>query len=134
MNEVISILDKKNSYAALWYISDHGETFIDEGCAAAGHGFGSKYNFQIPLIFWASEKYRNANNEIIKAAIQLKDKPVFSVDFFDTLMQMAGFEVQKGSFNGFMNANYKSPKRFVGTLGAAIYDYDQEYSNNACGK
>lgn len=134
LNEIISVLDKMNTYTALWYVSDHGETFIDEGCATAGHGFASKHNFHIPLVFWASDIYKQKNREKFQALMKLKNRPVFSTDFFDTLMQMANFKSGNQNFNGFMNDNYKSPTRLVATLGAATYDYDQEFSENECGK
>jgi len=133
LNEIITILEKRNSYSALWYISDHGETFIDEDCLAAGHGFASKYNFHIPLIFWSSKKYKLLNDEKMNATVQLKNKPVFTTDFFDTMMQTAGFKSNSHVFNGFLGASYISPKRFVATLGAASYDYDEEYLKNECG-
>ncbi|RYY74110.1 MAG: phosphoethanolamine transferase [Gammaproteobacteria bacterium] len=134
VNEAIELIKKKNLYSALWYISDHGETFSSENCASVGHGFGSKNNFHVPLIFWASTSFAEANPSIINGAKSQKDKPVYSADFFDTLMMTAGFENRSRAFNAFVKESYTVPKRMVATSGAAAIDYDLEYANNACGK
>ena len=51
------------------YLSDHGENVHDEGSALIGHAYGTpnRYLYEIPMVVWASDTFRQKHPEKWKA-------------------------------------------------------------------
>jgi glucan phosphoethanolaminetransferase (alkaline phosphatase superfamily) len=88
--QIISVLRQSNAVSALWFLSDHGETLPTTTCNKAGHGVGSRYDFQIPAFFWYSDAYKNSFSQRIANLKANANKRTLSADTFESLIDMAG--------------------------------------------
>lgn len=88
--QIINILRGSGAAATLWYESDHGETLPTPTCGKAGHGFGTKYDFQIPAFFWYSDSFEKAFPDRIATLRANADQRTLSADTFESLIDMAG--------------------------------------------
>jgi glucan phosphoethanolaminetransferase (alkaline phosphatase superfamily) len=87
---IIEVLRDSGAITTMWYESDHGETLPTPTCAKAGHGFGTKYDFQIPTLFWYSDSYANAFPQRLAALRTNADQRTLSANTFESLIDMAG--------------------------------------------
>ena len=129
LNEVINILKASGKYAAFWYVSDHGETFLSDGCRTAGHGFSSVYNFKVPSFFWGSNSYRAANMSEMEHLAKNASTKNDTSKFANTVMEMGGFR----GLDGFFSENLVMSPRLVwpSDTGGAV-DFDQKFASKAC--
>jgi glucan phosphoethanolaminetransferase (alkaline phosphatase superfamily) len=88
--QVIRVLDESNLIGALLFESDHGETLPTERCFIAGHGIGSRYDFQVPAFLWYSNAYAAAFPERIAAFRANATNRTLSASTFESLIDMAG--------------------------------------------
>jgi lipid A ethanolaminephosphotransferase len=58
LNEIISLIKDKNAF--MIYASDHGESLGENGIY--GHGSGAPEQYNIPIIFWTSDKFSKTLN------------------------------------------------------------------------
>ncbi|BCX78569.1 hypothetical protein LBC_00310 [Campylobacter sp. 19-13652] len=70
----------KNDDAIIIYLSDHGESVYDESSSVMGHGFASRYTAEIPLLFIATDKFKDSHYKLWKRIQSGKDKPFMSDD------------------------------------------------------
>lgn len=131
--EVIRRLKEVNGVKALWYSSDHGQSLYDKNCSSAGHGFFSKYVFHVPVVFWYSKEYEAAFSEKVSALLGNKNKPVYMGDFYSTILDSFGFNIEAAAKKGsFAEPNYQVGKRTVTVDGQKLVDYDKEFSHVSC--
>ncbi|MBU6198101.1 MAG: phosphoethanolamine transferase [Xanthomonadaceae bacterium] len=88
--QTVDILRNSAAITTLWYESDHGETLPTPTCPKAGHGFGTKYDFQIPAFFWYSDGYANAFPHRLAALRANAVRRTLSANTFESLIDMAG--------------------------------------------
>jgi len=90
--QVIDILRNSGATTAMFYASDHGEALLTPTCSKAGHGIGTRYEFEIPALFWYSDTYAAAFPQRLSALRANADKPTLSADTFESLIDMAGID------------------------------------------
>jgi glucan phosphoethanolaminetransferase (alkaline phosphatase superfamily) len=90
--QVIDILRNNVGTAAMFYASDHGEALLTPTCSKAGHGFGTRNEFEIPALFWYSDAYATAFPQRLSSLRANADKPTLSADTFESLIDMAGVD------------------------------------------
>jgi len=88
--QVIEILRDSGDVAALWFESDHGETLAVPGCDVAGHGIGSRYDFQIPAFVWYSDAYKQERPQRVADLQAHASQRVLSANTFESLVDIAG--------------------------------------------
>jgi glucan phosphoethanolaminetransferase (alkaline phosphatase superfamily) len=88
--QIISVLRDSNAITALWFLSDHGETLPTTTCDRAGHGVGSRYDFQVPALFWYSDAYAMQFPQRIANLKANAGKRTLSADTFESLIDMTG--------------------------------------------
>lgn len=127
LDRVITDLSQQQGVAAMWYASDHGQTLVDDGCKNVGHGFRSRNNFHIPLIFWYSEQYAQYFPENIKHDKKIRTR-AYMQDFYGSLLGSAGFHLPDDLVGRQMlRADYNSGIRFVTVDGVTRTDFDKEF-------
>lgn len=87
--EVIATLRTSGATSALWFESDHGETLPTPTCLREGHGFGTRYDFQVPALFWYSDAYARTFPARAAALRNNARKRSMSADTFESLLDMA---------------------------------------------
>ncbi len=90
--EVIGILRRTDAITALFYESDHGEDLPTSTCSLNGHGNTTRYDFQIPALFWYSDAYAAAFPQPLAALRANAGQRVMSHDTFESLIDMAGID------------------------------------------
>lgn len=132
-----SIIDALREYpdaaSMMWYLSDHGQTLFEIGCTANGHGFRSAYNFHIPVVLWASDTFLSFRPEIAWVARRNRDQPLYAGDFFDTMLDVGGFE-NNGRLNSFLSEGYDTRPRIVTVQGDKKINFDEEFVDEGCAK
>jgi len=91
LSTVIKKLQDTNSSSYMYYISDHGENLYDDENGYLMHGLEnpSKYELEIPLIFWYSKKYQSIYPDKIKILKENKDKRISMTNTFQTLLDLS---------------------------------------------
>jgi glucan phosphoethanolaminetransferase (alkaline phosphatase superfamily) len=86
--QIIDTLRASGGLSALWFESDHGETLPTPACQREGHGFGTRYDFQIPALFWYSDAYAKTFPAGVAALRRNARKPSVSADTFESVIDM----------------------------------------------
>jgi glucan phosphoethanolaminetransferase (alkaline phosphatase superfamily) len=76
-------------YAALLYISDHGENIPHDNCTLTGHGNNNEADYRISALVWLSQEYVNINQNILDILRTRIDAPIYSSGAFHALSQLA---------------------------------------------
>lgn len=133
LNEVMNSLERQPGVAAMWYSSDHGESLFDLGCSKAGHGFFSRYNFHVPMLFWYSASYDLMYPDIVSSLKRNSNVKVYSGDFYYSFLQSAGFSLMPDELKrSFAGGLYAQRKRLVTVDGSVMLDYDESPSKLDC--
>jgi len=129
---IIRELDDSDLIGALLFESDHGETLPTESCFIAGHGIGSRYDFQVPAFLWYSNAYAAAFPERIAALKTNAAERALSANTFESLMDVAGitFPGHDESWSLFSN-EWRYRPRIVNTPIAQV-DFDHAEFFGAC--
>ena len=116
VSEIINRFRDKE--ALVIYVPDHGEAVYDEGGSIAGHleENPDRHMIEIPVIFWASRKFRDKYPEKWEAIEDAADRPYRTDDMIHTLMELADIKTvewnpQKSVINDDFDA---SRPRFFG--------------------
>lgn len=114
---VNSIIEKfENENAVVVYFSDHGEEIYEER-DFMGHGGTTpylKYQFEVPLMIWMSNIYKQCNPEIVENIKSNKDKPYITGDISHTILDMAGVRCsQFVSKKSVANADFTPRERII---------------------
>ena len=126
---VSSIIDKfRDSETLVIYVPDHGEAVYDEGEDMSGHieENPTHHMIEIPVIMWASEKFRAKYPEKWEQIKKAADRPYMTDDMIHTVMDLADiktaeFDPTRSIVNDKFNA--QRPRIFDGM------DYDTEIKN-----
>jgi glucan phosphoethanolaminetransferase (alkaline phosphatase superfamily) len=86
--KVIRTLEASDAITAMFFASDHGETLPTPTCSYAGHGIGSKYDFEIPALFWFSNAYASAYPAELSAIRSNASQPTLSGNIFESVVDM----------------------------------------------
>ncbi|NMZ74653.1 phosphoethanolamine transferase [Pseudomonas nitroreducens] len=133
LSAIAEKLRQQAGTSLMWYASDHGQSLFDPGCSMAGHGFFSKYNFHIPVLFWYSDDYAKRHNDELQAIRKNSRERVYMGDFYLTFLQSAGFKLSGAERkNSFSNAGYISRERLVTIDGGRVINYDKDLANASC--
>ena len=95
VSEIINRFRDKE--ALVVYIPDHGEAVYDEGGSIAGHleENPDRHMIEIPVIFWASKKFREKYPEKWEAIEDAADRPYRTDDMIHTLMELADIKTEE---------------------------------------
>ncbi|MCR5029974.1 MAG: lipid A phosphoethanolamine transferase [Selenomonadaceae bacterium] len=95
VSEIINRFRDKE--ALVIYVPDHGEAVYDEGGSIAGHleENPDRHMIEIPVIFWASRKFRDKYPEKWEAIEDAADRPYRTDDMIHTLMELAGIKTEE---------------------------------------
>ena len=126
---VSSIIDKfRDSETLVIYVPDHGEAVYDEGEDMSGHieENPTHHMIEIPVIMWASEKFRAKYPEKWEQIKKAANRPYMTDDMIHTVMDLADiktaeFDPTRSIVNDKFNA--QRPRIFDGM------DYDTEIKN-----
>ena len=112
INEIIKIYESTESIVI--YLPDHGEEVYDFR-SFAGHTAekDSRYMLEVPLLIWASDKFRTKYPEKIAQLEAAVNLPYMTDDFIHTILDLLevkgipGFEPSRSIINKRFNANRK---------------------------
>lgn len=90
--KIIGVLKQSGAVTALWYESDHGEVLPSPSCDKQGHGIGTVYEFEIPVLFWYSYAYQQNFPQRVATLRTNSDKRTLSGDTFASLLGMTGVD------------------------------------------
>lgn len=95
VSEIINRFRDKE--ALVIYVPDHGEAVYDEGGSIAGHleENPDRHMIEIPVIFWASRKFRDKYPEKWEAIENAADRPYRTDDMIHTLMELADIKTEE---------------------------------------
>lgn len=94
LHELIQYIDSQNRIAVILYMSDHGESLLDDERNLMMHGsyIVTKYEYHVPLLVWYSNEYAAKYPDKI-AAMRNNTNKTFSSDvIFYSLLDIAGVE------------------------------------------
>lgn len=127
--QIINLFRDKKSIVV--YFSDHGEEVYDyrnsSGRKSDGMSRGQlKYQFEVPLMLWFSDSYRNDNPDVMKQVKDALNRP-FMIDNLCQLLFHLG-DIKTKSYHSerdLISPNFKPRKRIV----LDQYDYDGIMNN-----
>jgi len=133
LSRVIEILRGSDAIAALFFESDHGEALPTSTCGRVGHGIGTRYEFEIPALFWYSDAYASAFPDRIAALRSNADKRTLSANTFESLIDMSGvtFPGHDESWSLF-SPRWNYHARIVNPRHLSPVDYDIASFANKC--
>jgi glucan phosphoethanolaminetransferase (alkaline phosphatase superfamily) len=129
--QIIGTLQKNNAITAMFYASDHGEALLTPTCSQAGHGIGTRYEFEIPALFWYSDAYATAFPQRLSALRANADKPTLSADTFESLIDMAGIDFPKHDrHKSLFSTEWRYEPRIVNAIWQV--DFDKAVFSKKC--
>ena len=80
----------RDTEALVIYLPDHGEAVYDEGAGFAGHieENANRHMIEVPLIFWASEKFREKYPDKWARIVSCTDRPYMTDDMIHTVLDL----------------------------------------------
>jgi glucan phosphoethanolaminetransferase (alkaline phosphatase superfamily) len=87
---ILGILANSNTVSALWFESDHGEALPTQACTLMGHGSGTRFEFQIPALFWYSDSYLKMFPSRVQGLRANAGSRAMSANTFESLIDMTG--------------------------------------------
>ena len=111
--------------AIVIYLPDHGETIYDNGSNFAGHveENPNRQQLEVPLIFWASPKYKEKHPQKWQAVCEAVNRPYMTDDMIHTILDLLG--IQTPEFNpgkSVINPKFDAARRRI----VRGKDYDTE--------
>lgn len=96
INEIISMVKEKNTLSSVVYFSDHGQEVFDS-IDYMGHNeyTPTKAMYEIPLLFWFSEKYKDHYRNNISALENKKNRKYILEDFPHTFADVVGIRFNR---------------------------------------
>jgi len=97
---VSGLIDKfRDTDALVIYVPDHGETIYDEGSNFAGHveENPNRYMLEIPMIIWASDKFKEKYPEKWQQIQAAVNRPYMTDDLIHTILDLA--DIKTPEFN-----------------------------------
>ncbi|WP_028080290.1 phosphoethanolamine transferase [Solimonas soli] len=127
LDALIARLQATPGVSALWYIADHGQTLPADGCGRSGNGFFSRYNFEVPLLFWYSERYAQAFAPRLQALRARQARPFSAAGFAALLRESFGFAPPAPA-----DSTGDAPPRLLTIDGRRQVDFDRAFRTSAC--
>jgi heptose-I-phosphate ethanolaminephosphotransferase len=124
VSKVIDLVRNENENAWVLYFSDHGED-VFETIDATSHREtgGTKPMYDIPFVFWVSEKYKQQD----KDHIYQSERKFMTDDLIYTIADMSNVHFTEfDSTRSLINPNFIHRKRKINEK----EDYDEKFSNN----
>ncbi|MEO1751999.1 phosphoethanolamine transferase [Thiofaba sp. EF100] len=122
---------RPNSYAALTYVSDHGENIPQGACTTSGHGHDNEADFRVSALAWFSNSYRNAHPDIMKRLQERIDAPLYSAGVFHALADIAHIEHPAHDHRlSWVSEAFAPGPRWT----LAVPDFDHAMRMEPCGK
>jgi glucan phosphoethanolaminetransferase (alkaline phosphatase superfamily) len=91
LNSMLDSLEKQDAIAAVWYVSDHGQTITS---TQGWHGSICDENeYHVPLCIWYSDEYELYNEPVIKQLSTHIHTPINSDNIFYTICGMTHIEL-----------------------------------------
>jgi len=121
VNEIINKF--KEDEAIIIYVSDHGEEVYDYR-DFAGHteNNGSRYMIEIPLVVWASDKFKDQYPEKMESIGKAVNIPYMTDDMIHMMLDLSGIETPEfDETRSLINKNFNSQRK-------RIY-HNQDYDN-----
>ena len=130
--QLISILAKSDAVTALWFESDHGETLPTPTCSTAGHGVGSRFDFEIPAFFWYSPAYERQFPTRLAMIKQNASQPTLSANTFESLIDMTDITYpHRDTSWSLFSPDWRFHTRLVNSLEQT--DFDHAIAGKGCG-
>ena len=95
---VSGLIDKfRDTEALVIYLPDHGETVYDDSSNFAGHveENPNHYTLEVPLIIWASEKYKAKYPEKWAAIQAAVNRPYMTDDIIHTILDLTNIRTRE---------------------------------------
>ncbi len=112
LSGLISVMKADSSMVGLlMYASDHGENLFDDENYGFAHGGSvmSKYEKEIPLLIWCSERYENVYGYKIQNVKSNINAPVNTNHFFHSILDLSGIYINEETLeNSFASKKFKS--------------------------
>lgn len=89
VDEIIRRFEDKS--AVVLYVPDHGEEVYDE-FDFAGHGGHERHCFEIPMLIWTSEKFRQTYPDLERRIAGGVDQPFMTDDMIHLLLDLLSIE------------------------------------------
>lgn len=129
--QIIATLRARGEISALWYQSDHGEVTPTETCRRSGRGLGSRYEYEIPALFWYSDEYAAAYPDRVATLKANAHNRTLSADTFESLIDMAGVTFRgHDETHSLFSTAWEYRPRIVNYYWSA--DYDQATFSKGC--
>lgn len=116
VHEIIKELEEKNIVSSVTYFSDHGQEVFDEIDFMGHQEFTSttKAMYEVPLLFWFSEKFKQQSNLDLDLIKGHADKKYILEDFPHTFVDVVGLKFQGyDAEKSIINASFKEKKRII---------------------
>ena len=131
LNQVIEKLKAKRINASMIYTSDHGLNLGECKDNSSLH-LDMKHNFDVPLMMWASDSWKQQHVQFAQQLMQEQHSPISSVNILPTLLDMTGIRCKTiSSDRSLFNPTYKTYPRQVLTSTDKI-DYDKGHDDSQC--
>lgn len=135
LSQFLDKLKKQEGERSFMMFSDHGESLYDSKPNYFNHGSDkpSQSEFNIPLILWFSDEFKDKHGDLMHQITANKDKPIVLSDFFYALPSFYGIEFDKlKPANNFFGKEYISKKnRKVMNGSSQLLEYDKLKSTHA---
>ena len=117
IDAIISMVKSKNVSSTVTYFSDHGEE-VYESKNFVGHNedVGTSAMYEIPMLFWFSEKYLVQNNLTLDGLQGYQQRPYVLEDFPHTFADMLKIKSNRINFEkSILSPNFIYKERHVGS-------------------
>jgi len=94
--QIIATLDQQGARAFLVYAPDHAENLWDDERGHILHGFATRFEFEIPLVVWASKPFIEQEPGKWAQLRRNKDQPVSNENVLPTLLDAMGISPLPG--------------------------------------
>ncbi|MBP2631055.1 MAG: rane protein YijP required for phosphoethanolamine modification of [Firmicutes bacterium] len=117
----------QNNEAIIIYVSDHGEEVYDyRNFAGHTEDNGSRYMIEVPLVVWASDKFKEHYPEKVQSISKAVNRPYMTDDMIHTILDLSEIETPEfDETRSLINNNFNSQRK-------RIYhnqNYDNELKN-----
>lgn len=120
LDKLIKLLKKQDFATAILYVSDHGESLGENGIYLHGlpYALAPKEQTQVPMFFWASEKFYKMNHIDRDALESMSSSHLSHDNLFDSILGI--FDVKTKAYNPeldiFKNARQQSMVELSGNI------------------
>ncbi|WP_228144344.1 MULTISPECIES: phosphoethanolamine transferase [Acinetobacter] len=131
LNEVIQKLKATNLDANLIYTSDHGLN-LGECKENSSLHLDMKNNFDVPLIMWSSNSWKQHHPEMASTLSKEQSNPISSINILPTVLDMRGIHCKNISQDrSLFNAKFKTyPREILAT--SETVNYDKGHDDSQC--